>query len=378
MTVEQLPLINQDIFRDVAGYFATGVTVLTSTDDSTPVGTTASAVASLSMDPPMMLICLNRSSATHDVIAKSGVFGVNILAQDQGAVAMQFARKGSDKFAGLDWSTAAGNIPWIDGALATIACRVVETAVGGTHTVFMGEVLDAATFPGEPLTYYRGTFGRFETDAPANAYRDLRAHVLARKTPVGQILDPQELAAALKSRPEHVRRAIVRLAAEGLVTEQPDGTALVAPITLDIAQGFFSAQAAIESGVIDTHLTMAPQEHIDAFVATHDTLVALKNTPSTDLDSYLRAIKAFHRQLIGLSPSTQLLGAYQELTTAALWHGVLPAGDRVELLDLDNLLDLATAVASRDVDAARTAIRRHLNVVNTIAENVINAHGGHI
>lgn len=378
MTLENTPLIDQDIFRDVAGHFATGVTVLTSTDGVTPAGTTASAVASLSMDPPMMLICLNRSSGTHDIIAESKVFGVNILAQDQGDVAMRFARKGTDKFAGIEWSTVVGEIPWIDGALATIACRVVDTAIGGTHTVFLGEVLDATTRPGEPLTYYRGQFGRFEDDAEGNTYRALRFHVLARKTSVGEVLDPHELAEELKSRPHLIRRAIVRLAADGLIDEQPDGTSLVAPVTVDMAKGFFSAQAAIESGVIDTHLAMATQKQLDAFKASHDTLVALKEAPSADLDSYLRAVKSFHRQLIELSPSRQLLGAYGELSTAPLWFSLLPEGERAEILDLDNLLDLAQALASRDVDAARTAIRRHLKVVNHIAQHVIESRGGEV
>lgn len=378
MTVENTPLVDQGVFRDVAGHFATGVTVLTSTDGNEPAGTTASAVASLSMDPPMMLICLNRSSSTHDIIAESKVFGVNILAQDQGDIAMQFARKGTDKFAGLDWTNAVGDIPWIDGALATIACRVVDTAVGGTHTVFIGEVLDAEAFPGEPLTYYRGAFGRFEDDAEGNAYSALRAHILARTTAVDSALDPQELAETLKTTPALIRRAVVRLTAEGLINEQPDGTSVVAAITVEMAQGFFSAQAAIESGVVDTHLQLAPQADIDAFSATYDTLAALKDAPSSDLDSYLRAVKSFHKQLIGLSPSEQLMGAYRELSTASLWFGLLPEGERAQILDLDNLLELAEAVKMRDVDAARTAIRRHLKVVNDIAKSVIDSRGGQV
>lgn len=378
MTIDSTPLVDQNAFRDVAGHFATGVTVITSMDGETPMGTTASAVASLSMDPPMMLICLNRSSATHDIVANSRVFGVNILAQNQADIAMQFARKGTDKFAGVDWSEAEGKVPWIDGALASIACRVVDTAVGGTHTVFMGEVMAAEAFPGEPLTYYRGSFGRIDQEAENKAYVALRAHVLARRTPLGGVVDPQELAGPFRSRPEFVRRAIVRLAAEGLLEHTPEGTAVVAPVTMDLARGFFSAQAAIESGVIDTHLPFAPQEQLDEFAATRDTLSALKAGASSDLDSYLTAVKSFHRQLIGLSPSVQLMGAYGELTTAPLWLSLLPEGERAQILDMDNLLDLASAVASRDVDAARTAIRRHLQIVVAIAEHVIAARGGQV
>lgn len=378
MTVQDQPLVEQEIFRDVAGHFATGVTVLATTDGERPAGTTASAVASLSMDPPMMLICLNRSSSTHDVIAKSGVFSVNILAQDQGDIAMKFARKGADKFDGVEWTNAVGDVPWIDGALATIACRVVDTAVGGTHTVFLGEVMDAAAFPGEPLTYYRGSFGKFEDTAKADAYGALRAHVLARRTPLGEALDPQALAGVLKSRPEFIRKAMIRLTAEGLLTEQPDGSTTIAPITVELAQGFFSAQAAIQSGVVDTHLARATDEQLEGLTAARDILVALNEGNGQDLDSHLAAIKGFHEQLIQLSPSVQLLGAYQELSTTALWHNLLPAGQRAVILDVENLLDLANAVVKRDVDGARSAIRNHLAVVNTIAQNILEAQGGEV
>ena len=114
-------------FRDVAGYFASGVTVITTISGTGPAGTTASAVTSLSMEPPMMLMCLNQSSSTHDQVLESGIFAVNILARNQGDTAMAFARKGADKFSGISWTPASNGAPLVDGSLATIACRVVET-----------------------------------------------------------------------------------------------------------------------------------------------------------------------------------------------------------------------------------------------------------
>jgi flavin reductase (DIM6/NTAB) family NADH-FMN oxidoreductase RutF/DNA-binding GntR family transcriptional regulator len=365
------------VFRDVAGHFATGVTVITTANAGLPAGTTASAVASLSMDPPMMLVCLNRSSATHDQIAASGVFGVNILAQDQGQTASAFARKGTDKFAGIPWSAAPNGVPLIDGSLATIACRVVETTVGGTHTVFLGEVIDAAAFPGEPLTYYRGTFGRFEHDAVERAYKDLRQHVLQRRTPVTAPLDPHILAEQLGSRPEFIRQGIVRLESEGLVIRAADGSAAAAPITAELAKAFFAAQAAIEAGVIDTHLPHAREEQIQELQSARDALTnVIKTEAFTDLAPYVDAARFFHRTLIRLSPSQQLLGAYEELSTAALWSSVLPDGARSEMLDHANLLELADAVVARDSEAARAAVRRHLGVVTAIAAEAITARGG--
>ena len=86
--------VDPAVFRHVVGHFASGVTVITTVVDGEFYGTTASAVSSLSMEPPMMLARLNRSSSTHDAVLKAGVFGINILAEDQSDLAMQFGRKG--------------------------------------------------------------------------------------------------------------------------------------------------------------------------------------------------------------------------------------------------------------------------------------------
>lgn len=372
-------LVDQSVFRDVAGYFTTGVTIITTVSEGVPAGTTASAVASLSMDPPMMLVCLNRSSATHDQVVAAGVFGVNIMAQDQGGTAMAFARKGTDKFAGIGWSPAPNGVPMIDGSLATIACRVVEAVAGGTHTVFMGEVIDAGTHPGEPLTYYRGIFGRFEHDAGEKAYQGLRQHILRRETPVSGLLDPLALAELLRSRPEYVRPALVRLESEGLVVRGADGAASVASITAELSHGFFAAQAAIEAGVIDTYLPHANDEQMRDLINARDELNAAVGEPTPgDLDGYLGAVRGFHRRLISLSPSKQLLGAYDELSTASLWFHILPEGERSAMLDHANLVQLADAVIKRDSTGARAAIRRHLGLVNDIAARAIAARGGSV
>jgi flavin reductase (DIM6/NTAB) family NADH-FMN oxidoreductase RutF len=152
-----------DVFRDVVGRFATGVAVVTGQGDGRAYGMTASAVASLSMEPPMLLVCLNRASVTHGVIERAGAFGVNVLRVDQGEVARRFA--GTDragKFAGLPVHHGPLGTPLLDDALARIECEVAETVTGGTHTVFLGTVRHAEAAEGEPLAYFRGRFGRFD------------------------------------------------------------------------------------------------------------------------------------------------------------------------------------------------------------------------
>lgn len=154
--------IPPDRFREVIGHFASGVAVITAQRDGTHYGMTASAVASLSLEPPMLLVCVNRESVTHGIIEEAGAFGVNVLTTDQGEIAKRFA--GTDragKFGGLRVHHGPLQAPLLSDALACLECKVAETVVGGTHTVFLGIVQDAEAAHGEPLTYFRGRFGRF-------------------------------------------------------------------------------------------------------------------------------------------------------------------------------------------------------------------------
>lgn len=154
--------LSAEEFREVIGHFASGVTVVTALEQGQPYGTTASAVASLSLEPPMLLVCMNRSSRTGQAIDRSGRFGVNILTEDQPEVAERFARKGSD-FEGIPLRPGSWGEPLLSEALATLECRVAERVAGGTHTVFIAEVDRASARTGAaPLAYFRGMFGRLE------------------------------------------------------------------------------------------------------------------------------------------------------------------------------------------------------------------------
>jgi 4-nitrophenol 2-monooxygenase / 4-nitrocatechol 4-monooxygenase, reductase component len=149
-------------FRDVMGHFASGVTVITAVRDGRWYGTTASAVTSLSLEPPMLLICMNKQSETGRAVAASSHFGVNILGAGQVDLARRFAQKGGDKFAGVPVSAGRWGEPLFDEALATLECRVTEETTGGTHYVFMAAVESGSARGGAPLAYFRGEFGRLE------------------------------------------------------------------------------------------------------------------------------------------------------------------------------------------------------------------------
>jgi flavin reductase (DIM6/NTAB) family NADH-FMN oxidoreductase RutF len=153
--------IDPDTFRDVMGRFVSGVTVVTTSADGQVSAATVSALTSVSLAPPMLLICLNRSSTTQDAIARSGRFAVNILAQHQHQLARWFATKETSKLDPVVTATGPGELPIIREAVAYLECAVCDTFRGGTHTIFLAKVLSGWPGRGQPLVYYRGTLGSF-------------------------------------------------------------------------------------------------------------------------------------------------------------------------------------------------------------------------
>ena len=147
-----------DSFREVMAGVATPVTVVTSLRAAAPHGTSVSAFASLSLDPPMVLAALDRGS---DLLARLAVgqpFGVNVLGAHQAGLAAAFARKGPDKFAGVRWTEDSG-APRLTGSPGWLACTVAQLVDGGDHVVVLGDVVRAVAGDGQPLTYHARTFG---------------------------------------------------------------------------------------------------------------------------------------------------------------------------------------------------------------------------
>ncbi|GAY07694.1 flavin reductase family protein [Pseudonocardia sp. N23] len=144
------------IYRGAMARFTTGVTTIT---PNGPAGMTASAVASVSLDPLMLLVCVGNKLATRHAIADSGVFAVSVLAQGQEGHALRFASRCDDKFAGIGFRPDY-EIPVVEGAVAHFSCRVKEELPGGDHTIFIGEV-ESCGYSGDsdPLVYFGGRFG---------------------------------------------------------------------------------------------------------------------------------------------------------------------------------------------------------------------------
>jgi flavin reductase (DIM6/NTAB) family NADH-FMN oxidoreductase RutF len=147
-----------DEFRAVMAGVATPVSVVTTLAGGRPHGTTVSAFASLSMDPPMVLVSLDRGSSLLTRLAVGRAFGVNVLGSEQAPLALAFARKGADKFAGVGWEVDGG-APRLTGSSGWLACTVAQLVEGGDHVIVLGEVQRAETTAGPPLTYHARTFG---------------------------------------------------------------------------------------------------------------------------------------------------------------------------------------------------------------------------
>jgi flavin reductase (DIM6/NTAB) family NADH-FMN oxidoreductase RutF len=146
-------------FRSVMGHFATGVTIVTASDADGPVGMTANAVCSLSLEPLLLLVAFDEESRTLPVVRETGRFGVNILAAGEESLARLFASKTPEreKFAGVSHTVHDG-IPVIEGALAWIGCRLERLVPAGDHTIGIGAVESAEAGEGEPLIWYRGKY----------------------------------------------------------------------------------------------------------------------------------------------------------------------------------------------------------------------------
>lgn len=146
-------------FREVMAGVATPVSVVTSVSNGQPYGTTVSAFTSLSMDPPMVLVALNRGSRLLAAVRSSGRFGVNVLGAEQAQLALAFASKGgSAKFNGVAWSQDH-ELPRLDGSPGWLVCMLAELVDGGDHLIALGVVMAAETAEGQPLTYHRRNFG---------------------------------------------------------------------------------------------------------------------------------------------------------------------------------------------------------------------------
>ncbi|MFH1764574.1 MAG: flavin reductase family protein [Gemmatimonadota bacterium] len=153
-------MVRQETFRRVMGHFATGVTVVASRrPDGGPVGLTVNAFTSVSLDPPLVLVCIHNDAEAHDFILRAGLFGVSILREEQRELALTFSKVDrDDRFRDLIVVDGPLGSPLIQGALGWIECRVREVHSGGDHSIIVAEVVGCEASGGDPLLFFRGSW----------------------------------------------------------------------------------------------------------------------------------------------------------------------------------------------------------------------------
>jgi flavin reductase (DIM6/NTAB) family NADH-FMN oxidoreductase RutF len=145
--------------RNVMGHFATGVTIIT-TKDATgkPFGLTANAFSSLSLDPPLLLICVDKKVDCYACFEQSKVFAVNFLSEGQDQLSNRFATKGIEKFEGVPYKLGELGVALLDGAVAHLECKLVDAFEGGDHTIYIGEIQAATVLNDRPLLFFKGKY----------------------------------------------------------------------------------------------------------------------------------------------------------------------------------------------------------------------------
>ena len=161
MDWESVP-VSIDAFKAAMRRFATGVTIVTTRDQDAIHGFTVNAFASVTAEPPTVLVCVNRTARAHPIITASGAFCVNILALEQQPLAEKFqGGEPHERFEGVVHRSGPSGSPILDGVLAYVDCAVDEELNSGTHTIFIGRVLEAGEREGAPLGYFDRAYRNF-------------------------------------------------------------------------------------------------------------------------------------------------------------------------------------------------------------------------
>ena len=160
--------VDEKLQRQVMGRFATGVTVVTTRNGDERHGMTANAVMSLSLDPPLIVVSVDKTAHMHGALLESRCFAVNVLKQEQEPLSRRFARRGPKDFSDLSCTVEETGSPILDDALAYADCKVVEVLSGGDHDMFVGELLAAESRGGQPLIFYGGSYARLHRNGAGN------------------------------------------------------------------------------------------------------------------------------------------------------------------------------------------------------------------
>ncbi len=156
--------ISKEEFRHALGKFASGVTVVTTKDDSGKLfGITVSAFCSVSLEPPLILVCIEKSAGSHHAFEQSNAFVVNILSENQTHLSNHFASHADDKFAEIKFRRGIENLPVLENVLVNLECRLTNSHDEGDHTIYVGQVETATISEEKPLVYWHGDYRQIKT-----------------------------------------------------------------------------------------------------------------------------------------------------------------------------------------------------------------------
>ncbi len=370
--------VDSGVFRHVVGHLTSGVCVVTTSVDGAPYGMTASSVTSLSMDPPMMLVCVNRAAPMAIQVSASGFFAINVLSDRGTQLATQFATPSADKFHGVTTSVGISGAPILEEALAHLECEVIEEVIGGSHLIFLGRVIRAqAAQDGEPLTYFRGKFGRFQFSLNDEVYRLIRNLVVHRNYEADSTLDPSDLAANLNVDESAVFYALTRLFDDGLVQRDSTRGYVVVPLDAALCDETFDARATIQAGVIQSSL-----EHVadEKFLMLQKYLEEMKRVviddQFTDFELYLEANYGFHSGIVKLSENSALESAFNDLGLKGVMARSFGATTKTSVEFIAVQERILNALMRREIPETIAELRSYSAMAKVRLREVLSESGG--
>lgn len=366
-------------FREVIGHFTTGVAVITTRHEDRDHGMTASAVCSVSLEPPTLLVCANLRAPTQAAILAAGAFAVNILGEGDDAIAERFARPRSDKFDGLAYRPGSLGLPLLEQALARIECEVTDSVVGGTHRVFLGAVRDAHVEAGTPLAYYRGRFGRLELATDEHALEHLRRAVLVREHPLDEPLMPAVLAQQVGVDEPSIHYALTRLVAEGLVERTTSGY-LQVPLDARMSDEALEAKLVIDLAAARMAVERASDDALRTLVDLSEAITASPPAPGDPprIEAHVQATERFHEHMIELAGNVALLRAYQQLSLPGISLRVLATDDSDSGRLTDDHLKIARMMQRRTWAPLESLLTEHSHRGRMAHRRAIAHAGGRV
>ncbi len=379
MSGYQSPGVDAGAFRHVVGHLASGVTIITTRTAKGPFGMTASSVTSLSLEPPMMLACLNRTRQTASAVSEAGAYVVNVLGQGSEHLAQQFAAPSPDKFADVPLRVGELGLPLLAEALAHLECRVAEEVTGGSHTIFLGNVVRATASEGRPLTYFRGGFGRFEFAQDDAVYQRARQQVLERQYAADAVLSLDDLSFELGVDKAAAFYALTRLAGDGLVRRDPDRGYVIVPFDVRMSDDTFDARCAIELGVVEMSVGRVAAAQLAELRRRFEAMAALLvGERFVDFDRYLDANYAFHETLVSLAGNPALTAAFGRLSIKHVMTRSFGSTPVTSQSFIQAQRQMTEAFERGAADAARAAVFRYTALAKNRVREILALTGGRL